>query len=286
MNSAHWRFALPAIALVGVAVTPALAQRPPSPEQRIAILEQQLAASQASAVQLQQRLDSIESQLQQLINQGEVNGHRVSQLESQISTLRNDVNTRLTALEARPVAQAEPSAESAADATTSDSPPVEAKPKPKVQTASASTSTPETPEKATDSTDSVATDPGEDAYSDGFRLWRDGKYDQAITSLRAFIAGFPNHRRVSYAKNLIGRALLDKGQPRPAAEALLANYRSNPKGERAPDSLYYLGQALMQLNQPSQACKAYAELEDVYGSSVRPDLKSLVAKGKADARCS
>lgn len=284
MNSAHWRFALPAAALVGFAVTPALAQKPPSAEQRIAILEQQLSASQASAVQLQQRLDSIESQLQQLINQGEVNGHRVSQLESQVSTLRNDVNSRLTALEARPVAQ--PSGADQSAASTDDNPPVEAKPKPKVQTASNMTVTPETPAKATDSTDTAAADLGEDAYSEGFRLWRDGKYDQAITSLRAFVAGFPNHRRVSYAKNLIGRALLDKGQPRPAAEALLANYRSNPKGERAPDSLYYLGQALMQLNQPSQACKAYAELEDVYGSSIRPDLKSLVTKGKADARCS
>jgi hypothetical protein len=38
--------------------------------------------------------------------------------------------------------------------------------------------------------------------------------------------------------------------------------------------------------QPGQACKAYAELEDVYGASIRPDLKALVAKGKADARCS
>jgi TolA-binding protein len=85
---------------------------------------------------------------------------------------------------------------------------------------------------------------------------------------------------------LIGRALLDKGQARQAAEALLANYRSDPKGERAPDSLYYLGQALMTLKQPSQACKAYGELEDVYGSSIRPDLRTLVTKGKADAGCS
>ena len=129
-------------------------------------------------------------------------------------------------------------------------------------------------------------DPGEEAYSEGFRLWRDGKYDQSVTALRAFISGFPNHRRVSFARNLIGRALLDKGQPRPAAEALLANYRADPKGERAPDSLYYLGQALMKLNQPGQACKAYAELEDVYGGAVRADLKSLVTKGKDEARCS
>ena len=132
----------------------------------------------------------------------------------------------------------------------------------------------------------MPSDPGEDAYSNGFHLWQDGKYDQAIAALKAFVSDFPKHRRVSFARNLIGRALLDKGQPRTAAEALLSNYRSDPKGERAADSLYYLGQALMALHQPSQACKAYGELEDVYGSSVRPDLKSLVSKGKADAGCS
>ena len=67
-----------------------------------------------------------------------------------------------------------------------------------------------------------------------------------------------------------------QGQPRAAAEALLANYRSNPKGERAPDSLFYLGQALMKLGQPGQACKAYSELDAVYGAKVRGDLKLQV----------
>ena len=114
------------------------------------------------------------------------------------------------------------------------------------------------------------TDPGEDAYSEGFRLWNAGQYGEAITALRAFTSAYPKHRRVSFANNLIGRALLDKGQPRAAAEALLANYRSNPKGERAADSLFYLGQALMQLGQPGQACKAYSELEAVYGAKSAP----------------
>jgi TolA-binding protein len=276
--TAQLRIALPAAALLGVAVTPALAQRAPNPEQRIAVLEQQVAASQATALRLEQRLNAIDAQLQQLINQGEVNGHRASELESQITSLRNDVNSRLAALESRPAAETQTS-----DASAGDTAPPEAGPR-TIQTASVST--PETPAKASESTDEAASDPGEEAYSQGFRLWRDGKYDQAITALRAFVSGFPNHRRASFARNLIGRALLDKGQPRPAAEALLANYRKDPKGERAPDSVYYLGQALMQLKQPAQACKAYAELEDVYGSSVRADLKSLVTKGKADASCS
>jgi TolA-binding protein len=276
--TAHLRIALPAAAFLGLAITPALAQRPPSPEQRMAILEQQVAASQATALRLEQRLNGIEAQLQQLINQGEVNGHRATELQTQITALKSDVNSRLTALESRPVVQPQPS-DSGSDASISPDSGSSA-----VRTASAST--PETPAKASDSTDVAASDPGEDAYSEGFRLWRDGKYDQAITALRAFLSGFPNHRRASFARNLIGRAMLDKGEPRPAAEALLANYRKDPKGERAPDSLYYLGQALMQLKQPGQACKAYGELEDVYGSSVRPDLKALVTKGKADAGCS
>lgn len=278
--TAHLRIALSAAAFLGVAVTPAIAQRPPNPEQRIAIIEQQVAASQATALRLEQRLNAIETQLQQLINQGEVNGHRASELQQQITALKSDVNTRLTALESRPVAQPEPQS---ADSGDSNSAPPKAAPK---TTRTAAAPAPEESDTATDSTEVAAADPGEEAYTKGFRLWRDGKYDQAITALRAFISGFPNHRRVSFARNLIGRALLDKGEPRPAAEALLANYRKDPKGERAPDSLYYLGQALVQLKQPGQACKAYSELEDVYGSSVRPDLKSLVAKGKADANCS
>ena len=70
-----------------------------------------------------------------------------------------------------------------------------------------------------------------------------------------------------------------------AAEALLANYRSNPKGERAADSLFYLGQALVALKQAPQACKAYAELEEVYGASMRAELARLLPDAKAKAGC-
>ncbi len=275
MKFALLRIALPAAAIIGIAAAPALAQRPANPEQRIMILEQQLAASQATALRLEQRLDTIERQLQQLINQSETSGHRVGQVESEMRRIRSDVDTRLTAIESRPAVA------SSIEPPGQESPPEESR-GPQI----ASNSTPEVPSRNSDAAPAAASDPGEDAYSEGFRLWRDGNYGQAITALRAFTSGFPTHRRVSFANNLIGRSLLDNGQPRPAAEALLANYRSNPKGERASDSLFYLGQALLKLGQPVQACKAYGELEDVYGASLRDDLKQLVSKGKAEARCS
>ena len=73
-----------------------------------------------------------------------------------------------------------------------------------------------------------ASDPAEVAYDEGYRLWMARRYPQAITALRAMASSFPGHRRVSWANNLAGRALLDSGQTSdyrgmpPAGVAVLA----------------------------------------------------------------
>jgi len=264
------------IALAATALTiaaPAVAQRPPSPEQQqIIVLQRQVAASQAHAVRLQQRLDAIEVQLQSVVNRSEESGHRVTMIENTLQQLRTDQDARIARLESAPAA---PSQEPVlvAEAPTGSA----AKPKPVL---------PPSTSRDTPSAADGSSDPGEDAYSEGFRLWEAKRYDQAIASLRAFTSAFPSHRRVSWANNLVGRSLLDKGESFAAAQAFLANYRSNSKGGRAQDSLYYLGQSLLKYGQPAQACKAYGELTSVYGDSVRSDLKALLPKARAEANCS
>ena len=293
-----------AIAALLIGVTPALAQRDQAtPEQRIERLEKQLrqvqrqvfpkgqpadtagysdepAATQSSFRTLDARLNSLERQLADVLRQSEENGHRVTVMEAELARLRSDQEQRLAALERAAAAAAAAQVTVAVPGTV----PSEPAQKPRTQSSTAQKPTPTQSAAATPV--DPANDPAEIAYDEGFQLWKVGKYDEAITSLRAFSSAYPKHRRTSWANNLAGRALLDKGEPRAAAEALLANYRSNPKGERAPDSLYYLGQALMQLNQPAQACKAYTELEVVYGTSLRAELKRLLPAAKADARCS
>jgi TolA-binding protein len=293
-----------AIALVPV--SSALAQRqPPSPEQRIQRLERQVeemqrrvfpkgkpadtagfaddpAATQSSVMSLDQRLDALERQLADMLRQSEENGNRLRNLEAGINQLKTSDDQRIQALEQRmndaaAAATAVPQSQEAV--TVPSTSPKGKPPQPKPPAAA--------PQKMTEEASAApATDPGDDADTEGCHLGEAGKYDDAISSLRSFVKAYPKHRRVSYANNLIGRALLDKGQPRDAASALLANYRGNPGGERAPDSLYYLGQALMQLGQPAQACKAYGELDAVYGAKIRPDLKSLETDAKAKANCS
>ncbi|WP_309661965.1 tetratricopeptide repeat protein [Sphingomonas sp.] len=291
-----------AITALLVGVTPALAQREQAtPEQRIERLEKQLrqvqrqvfpkgqpadtasfsdepAATQSSFRTLDERLNGLERQLADVLRQSEENGHRVVVMETELGQLRSDQEQRIGALERAAAAATQvPVSVPVAE-------PAELVQKPKPLVTTGQKPAPAQP-VATIALD-PANDPAEIAYDEGFQLWRAEKYDAAIASLKAFSSAYPKHRRTSWANNLAGRALLDKGEPRAAAEALLANYRSNPKGERAPDSLYYLGQALMQLKQPTQACKAYSELEAVYGTTLRAELKRLLPPAKADARCS
>jgi TolA-binding protein len=261
--------------LLAVSAVPAQAQRQDaSPEQRIERLERQLrqvqgrifpkgqpvdtagfldvpAASQTVVVALSNRIDNLERQLADLTRRAEDGSGRIAALEAELTRLRADNDTRLRTIESRP----------------------------RVPSASAPAPAAPTPPSSSFLAD------GETAYDAGYQLWTQKKYDQSIAALRAFSSSFPGHRRVSWANNLVGRALLDSGQPRAAAEALLANYRNNPKGERAPDSLYYLGQSLFALKQASQACKAYTELQTVYGDSIRADLKAMLPAARSAAGC-
>ena len=284
----------------------ALAQRqpPPSPEQRIDRLERQIqqmqrqifpkgrpadtagfaddpAATQSSVVSLDQRLDALERQVADLVRLSEENGNRLRNVEGGLTQLKADQDQRIGALEQRMTEAVSAPVETPATTNPSITTPA----KPKTTPPKTSTATPPAGGPETASANGPAVDPGEEAYSQGFHLWEDGQYDQAISTLKAFTAAYPKHRRLSFANNLIGRALLDKGDARGAANALLANYRTNPAGERAPDSLFYLGQALMKLGQPGQACKAYAELDAVYGAKIRPELKKLETDAKAQAQC-
>ncbi|MGN6590923.1 MAG: tetratricopeptide repeat protein [Sphingomicrobium sp.] len=301
--------ALAGCAAVALLPSGALAQRqpPPTPEQRLDRLEKQVqqvqrqlfpkgrpadtagfsddpAATQSSVMSLDQRLDAVEKQMADLIRQSEENGNRLRSLETGIGRMKNDQDQRITAIEQRLAQAAAAPPVATPDAVVPAAPPPAVRPKPTAGRGSPEATTPERAETAS-AGPTPGSDLGEDAYTAGFHQWEAGQYDQAIATLRSFVAAYPKHRRVSYANNLIGRALLDKGDARAAANALLANYRTNPGGERAPDSLYYLGQALTKLGQPGQACKAYDELDAVYGAKVRPDLKKLETDGRAQAQC-
>ena len=213
---------------------------------------------------LTQRVDALEAQLARLTGQMEQNSFRVRQLEESLQSFRADVQSRFGEIE-RTQAAPPPAAAASIQAEGEARAPAQS---PASQPASAST------------------DPAEEAYLVGYRLWDQRKFTEAQAALEAMAKKYPKHARASYARNLAGRAYLDENKPASAAKVLLSNYMTNPKGERAADSLLFLGEALMKLNKPAEACKVYDELQDVYGPNMRDFVKQRLPAARKEAKCS
>ena len=107
-------------------------------------------------------------------------------------------------------------------------------------------------------------DAGDDEYSYGFRLWDAGYFPEARQQLAAFVEQYPSHPRITYGRNLLGRAFLDDGQPEEAARWFLRNYQADRTARRAPDSLLYLAQSMIAMDDTRRACIALAEFGETY----------------------
>lgn len=219
-------------------------------------------ATTTSAVSdLISRVDALERSLASLTNQVERNGFRMQQIED-----------KLAAMETAPAVPAGGVGEASttADTATTAEPPA---PDPERVSGVASIVMPDTG------------DAGEDSYIYGFRLWEAKYYPEAQAQLKKTVADHPDHRRASFAQNLLGRAYLDDGKPALASVALYENYQKKPRGGRAADSLYFLSTALVQLDKKDDACRVLAELEDVYPDLASGRLARRVASGKQAANC-
>ena len=289
---------LVAILLAGCAA-PALAQGQPV-ERRINKLEQEMRAvqrkvfpggagaivepeirPQASAAplagtpagsavsDLSARVDALEAQLARLTGQIEQSGFRVRQLEEALTSFRSEAEARLAAVEKAPAA-----------ALATAAAPTNAEPGPEA------TPTALSAQRAAEPGAATAGDPAEDAYNRGFKLWEKKDYAGAQVALDDMAKKYPKHAKASWARNLAGRAYLDEGKPAAAAKAFLNNYQTDPKGERAADSLLFLGEALVKLGKSAEACQVYDELRDVYGAGMRDFVKQRLPKARAAAKCS
>ena len=251
-----------------------------------------LAAGDASATpisDLTARVDALEIQLRQMTGQVELQGNRLRRTEE----LTKALEARVKLLEPVPdVIAADPApTKPAALAAVTPAKPAATKPttlvKPAAATAKPPAAKPDGARKALiDAVEIPASgDAIEDAYSYGFRLWTAKLYPEAQVKLKEFVAKYPSHRRASYAQNLLGRAYLEEGKPALASVAFYDSYQKMPRGDRASESLYWLGIALTRLKKLPDACKVYDEFDEVYGGKAAADLKAKVAKGRTDAKC-
>ncbi|MFC3593157.1 tol-pal system YbgF family protein, partial [Novosphingobium piscinae] len=126
---------------------------------------------------------------------------------------------------------------------------------------------------------------GDDEYSYGFRLWEAKFYPEAQQQLRLYVDKYPRDAKISFGRNLLGRAFLDDGKPRDAAPWFLKNYQADKKGARAAESLVYLAEAMRQLGDTNRACIALAEFADTYPAETTGRLKGLYDATRKAVTC-
>jgi TolA-binding protein len=239
------------------------------------------------------RVDALEAQLATLTGQVEQQGNNMRGLEARLKILEAQLAS--AQLASAPQETAMPAI---AQATTAPSvlpaaAPVPAavtvKPKPVVAAAKpvATTAKPSAARvAAVAAIERPATgDAFEDGYTYGFRLWEAKFYPEAQATLEETLKTYPKHRRASFLRNLLGRAWLDDKKPATAVKIFYDNYKADPRGERAPDSLLFLGSALTDLGKTAEACEAYGELTRAYPDVASGRLADRVTAGKTRAKC-
>ncbi len=227
------------------------------------------------------RLDAIEGQLQQLTARNEENTNAISEM-----------NTRLVALEGTSPAAPPTSEPAASDAnlnamTGGASQPAatnnvaeEVEPEqPAGPSAERLAAVQEITKPQTD-------DPGDDEYSYGFRLWNAGFYPEARQQLSSFLEKHPNHAMATYGRNLLGRAYLDDGMAREAAPWFLRNYQTDKTARRAGDSLLFLAEAMIALEDTNRACIALAEFGETYPALATGRLQGQYEANRRKVQCS
>jgi len=293
--------ALVSLAGVGIAVcSPALAAADAPVEQRVDRLEKEMRAVQrkvfpaGAPVQpdivaatpestalpsstpvsdLMARVTALESQLATVTGQVEQNSYKLRQLEDQFNKMKAGMAAPVTSgsTPGTDMAGPAPVATRTPAAAPKAAVPAEASDKRKV--AVAAIERPDTGNAAND------------AYVYGYRLWDAKFYPEAQMQLKTTVEKYGDTSVGSRAANLLGRAYLDDGKPALASVSFYENYQKRPEGDRAAQSLTYLGEALIQLKKPTDACKVYKELESSYGSTLTSDLRDMMAKGRVRAKC-
>lgn len=241
------------------------------------------APSSTAVTDILVRLDALERQLQTMTARAEEQANALSQMEQRLTALETAGNVPLAAGPAL-----------SAPAATTAAPPAM---RPPVQTATAPAPAPApataiaapSPARLA-AVQAIAkpqtADAGDDEYSYGFRLWNAGFFPEARQQLTKFVEQYPNHPRISFGRNLLGRAFLDDRMPEEAARWFLKNYQANKGGDRAPDSLLYLGASMIAMKDTRKACIALAEFAETYPLVATGRLANEYRANLAQVKCS
>lgn len=299
MNKLPWKSRSLAVVIALVIAAPALAQSTGDLDLRLRKLEAEVTALQrvvfpgadgrffpqqqpgqpnsiapgspasAPSTDMLSRMDALEGQVARLTSQVEEDHNKLEKMDARIAAL--EAGSKAPNAAPAPV----PSPSSAVIKTPAPKPvpAVAADPSAKRLAAVRAVEKPRT------------NDPGDDEYSYGYRLWEAKFFPESEQQLKLFLQKYPKHPRTSYARNLLGRDYLDDNNAHEAAGWFLQNYKLEPKGDRAPDSLLYLAESMRRLGDTQRGCVALKQFSSTFPAEASGRLKTQYEATRAGLKC-
>lgn len=238
------------------------------------------------------RMDALEGQVARLTGQVEQNTNRITQLEAKLASAAPAAASPNGTLPTGPAPASQSNLDAMTGGASTQRPPAGTAAPAQGAAVQPSSTRPATPPsssrvQAVSAVVKPATgDAAEDEYSYGFRLWEAKFYPEAQQQLKLFLEKHARTSRASWARNLLGRAYLDDGNPLEAAKWFVQNYQADKRGERAPDSLLYLAVSMKALKDSKRACIALAEFGTTYAAEAAGRLKGTYDSTRSGLNCS
>lgn len=254
-------FALLAILFATASIHPAVAQET-VPDRRAVQPKKSPADANTreTLLDLLRQLEELQTEVRQLRNTVEVQGHELEQLKNRQRTLYDDLDKRLREAERRSAAVVATPAPPAAPATTTTT----------------VLSAPAAPR--------VVTAPQQQEYNAAFELMKQGLYDRAVKAFRAFVAKHPDSGLTDNAQYWIAEGNYVLRNYKLALEEFtkVVSAANNPK---APDAFLKIGFVHYELGAYDKARKSLTDVQERYpGTGVAKLAAARLDKMKKEGR--
>jgi tol-pal system protein YbgF len=238
---------------VSTAATPVAAEdRPPDRRAVAAKPAAAESATRSTLLDLLGQLEQLQTEVRQLRNTVEVQGHELEQLKGRQRSLYDDLDKRLRESERRGTAAA-----LAAPVTTGPAAPATAR---------------------------AITAPQQQEYDAAFELMKQGLYDRAVKAFRAFLAKYPDSGLADNAQYWIAEGNYVLRNYKLALEEF-TKVLNAPQSPKVPDALLKVGYVHYELGAYDKARKTLTEVQERYpGTSVAKLAGVRLDKMKKEGR--
>jgi tol-pal system protein YbgF len=217
-----------------------------------------------SAVNIELRLDQLETQMRNMTGSLEEANYSIDQLKSRLDKLVSDIDQRFSQLEhpgSGGAAAAPPVAANTAPAPGAGANPAAPPSQPGNLVAPGGAQTASRTPAAPPSTGgTLPTGSAQDQYNFAFGKLREADYPAAEQALRAFVQRYPNDALAGNAQYWLGETYYVRKDYNNAAATFAEGYRKYPQSGKAADNLLKLGMSLGNIGQKKEACLTFNQL--------------------------